>query len=365
MSSKSPKELLLLITVALTGCAVPRLDPERNIGGSSEPPFLIARAFYATDRKPIESVVPEPRGFSSERGRLSYGVAYVSIPRVHKLGELERPNMWRLEFRESDQKHIVLKRVEPLAENAFFAEIGARVKADEGKNAFVFVHGYRVSFEEAALRTAQMAYDLGFAGAPVFYSWPSQGSLAPYTVDEAMADWSETNLMTFLEEFAAKSDARSVFLIGHSMGARVLSRAYVRLLQKQPTLANRFKEIVLAAPDIDADVFVRDIAPTLAAAGVPVTLYASSRDQALVASKIVHKARRAGDANDGILLTRGVESIDASRIDTSLIGHSYYGDNRSVISDLFYLIRHRIRARDRTALDEVSGPYGRYWVFKK
>ena len=35
-------------------------------------------------------------------------------------------------------------------------------------------HG--VTFKDAARRTAQMAYDLGFPGAPVFYSWPSAGT---------------------------------------------------------------------------------------------------------------------------------------------------------------------------------------------
>ena len=33
-------------------------------------------------------------------------------------------------------------------------------------------------------RTAQIAYDLKFEGAPIVYSWPSQEGLLSYTVDE-------------------------------------------------------------------------------------------------------------------------------------------------------------------------------------
>jgi hypothetical protein len=33
-----------------------------------------------------------------------------------------------------------------------------------------------------------------------------------------------------------------------------------------------------------------------------------------------------------------IETINVSALDTNLLGHSYYGDNTSVISDLYYLL---------------------------
>ena len=69
---------------------------------------------------------------------------------------------------------------------------------------------------------------------------------------------------------------------------RALSRAVASLLSDKPDLRNRLKEVILTAPDIDADIFKRDIAPALTAAGRPITLYASSEDLALVASKKIH-----------------------------------------------------------------------------
>ena len=44
--------------------------------------------------------------------------------------------------------------------------------------------------------------------------------------------------------------------------------------------------------------------------------------------------RRAGDSGDDITLFKGIDTIDVSSVDTNLIGHFYYGDNRSVLSEL-------------------------------
>ncbi|HEY8360578.1 MAG TPA: alpha/beta hydrolase, partial [Ramlibacter sp.] len=68
------------------------------------------------------------------------------------------------------------------------------------------------------------------------------------------------------------SDAPNVYLTAHSMGNRAQTRALVSLLAEKPTLRSRLKEeVILTAPDIDADVFRRDIAPALVKAGRPVT----------------------------------------------------------------------------------------------
>lgn len=89
--------------------------------------------------------------------------------------------------------------------------MAARIKASTGKRAFIFVHGYNVTFEDAAKRTAQISYDLAFDGAPIFYSWPSQRLPTPlgYT-DEQNSEWSQANLRSFLSDFFTQSDAQDV-----------------------------------------------------------------------------------------------------------------------------------------------------------
>lgn len=148
------------------------------------------------------------------------------------------------------------------------------------------------------------------------------------------------------------------------MGNRALTHAIASLLTDMPTLRNRLKEVILTAPDIDADVFKRDIAPALTATGRSVTLYASSEDLALVASKKVHGYPRAGDSGQGLVVVAGIETIDATGTDTSLLGHSYFAETRSVLSDMFYLIRNGQRADQRFGLRGIDTQAGRYWEFK-
>ena len=100
----------------------------------------------------------------------------------------------------------------------------------------------------------------------------------------------------------------------------------------------RFEEVILTAPDIDADVFSRDIAPRLQATNSRITMYASSKDKALMASKKFHHYARAGDSGSGLVVVPGVDTIDATKVNTSFWGHS---PSRSVISDMYYLLSKR------------------------
>jgi esterase/lipase superfamily enzyme len=76
---------------------------------------------------------------------------------------------------------------------------------------------------------------------------------------------------------------------------------------------------MLTAPDIDAEVFTL-LAQDTNRIGERVTLYASPEDKALRLSKQFHGYPRAGEA---IIVLPGVDTIDASAVDTSLVGHSY------------------------------------------
>lgn len=324
--------------------------------------YAIERVYFATDRNRTSGSGAQDM-FGGLRGAaISYGSCEVSIPRDHRMGEMESPSIWRLEFREDPNRHVVLLKTQVSTADEFFRDVGQRVRQSHGKNAFVFVHGYNVTFADAARRTAQMAYDLGFDGVPVFYSWPARGDTAKYTIDEQSIEWSEANMKRFLSDFFARSSAQNIYLIAHSMGSRGLTRALAAVMSEHPEFRSRLKELVLAAPDIDAEVFVRDIVPALAQANRPITLYASSTDRALLASRIVHGFDRAGFAGAHLVIAPGIETIDATNVDTSLLGHSYFGDNRTLISDLYYLIRDGMPANSRFGLKKSST--GTYWVFR-
>lgn len=329
-----------------------------------KPQFAVVNVLFATDRKAI-SVEPTKLAFGVERGEMSYGSCDVSIPRDHRMGELETASVWRLEFQNDPSKHIDLLSITPLDTVSFYEQVSARIKKSKQSKALLFIHGYNVTFEDAARRTAQMSYDLGFDGAPIFYSWPSRGEVEFYTVDEQSIEWTEADLKKFLGDFFERSDVQNVYVIGHSMGNRALTRALTDLVRTSPQIRNRLREIVLTAPDMDADVFRRDILPTLGSPERPVTLYASSNDRALAASKAVHGAPRAGDGGQSLIVAPGLETIDATGMDTSLLGHSYFAETTSVLGDLYYLIRNGTRPDDRFGLNRMETSAGKYWIFKK
>ena len=329
-----------------------------------EPTYAMVKVFYATDRK--NSGAKDPAEvYGGDRGDLTFGVATVSIPRDHRLGALETPSIWRLEWCDDPDKYVVLTSVDEVDKAKFFEDVSDRVKKSAGRSAFIFVHGYNVAFVDAARRTAQMTYDLGFDGAPVLYSWPSQASYASYKVDETNAEWSRLDLKNFLKDFAAQSGADNIYLIAHSMGTRVLTGALKELVLEDSSMRDKFDEIILAAPDIDADTFKRDIAPKILAGEAGTTLYASSDDYALMASKTFAGYPRAGDTAGGVTIAPGVDTIDASRISTDFVGHSYYADSDSVLGDLRDLMLHGKRPDKRSRLSPVKTEAGRYWTFSQ
>lgn len=354
----------ILISIIIASC-----DSDRRVANEVQMPpiqnYAVVNVFFATDRNQNPNLDIKSR-FGAERGDMSYGITNVSIPRDHRMGELESPSIWRLEFREDPEKHVVMLDIETLDKSSYFEVLSQKINMSAKKSAFIFVHGYNVSFVDASRRTAQISYDLGFDGAPVFYSWPSHGSTAKYTFDEDNIKWSQTNIEKFLKDFTEKSNAENIYLIAHSMGNRALTRAYISLVNNNPELKSRITEIILAAPDIDADVFKRDIAPAMIQAGNPITLYASSEDIPLKASKAFHGGHpRAGDSGNDLIVLVGMESIDSTNVKTGFLGHSYFADERSIISDMFYIFGNGLRANERAGLEDVVGPDGMYWEFKK
>src|SRR4051812_37029631 len=214
------------------------------VGKATHANSASVRVFYATDRNRTATTTPD-RVYGANRSVVSYGTCEVSIPRDHRMGELEAPTLWRLEVREDPEKHVVLLSVDIEPKYKFFNNLAAIVRASPASAAFLFVHGYNVSFSDAARRTAQISYDLGFQGAPVFYSWPSQGATPAYTVDEQNVEWAQANLKEFLGDFFGRSSASSVYLIAHSMGNRALTRAIGSLLAEDPSVRTRLKEVIL------------------------------------------------------------------------------------------------------------------------
>jgi esterase/lipase superfamily enzyme len=306
--------------------------------------FATVRVFYGTNRAPTRESKPA-QFYGGARGDLQYGSLDVTIPRIHQEAQLETQPRWVEYTFTADQaamraQYVLLDKVTPLEKSEFVRQLHQQISESRFKDVFIFVHGYNNTFEDAARRTAQMAYDLDFDGTPMLYSWPSQGSASAYAVDEAAVGISGRRLADFLETVVTLSGAQRIHLIAHSMGNRALIEALQTYLAKRAP-ENRqhiFGQIVFTAPDVDRDYFT-DAIPSLAGSAERVTLYASDNDYALRTSQFVHGAPRAGTAGDDVIVRlAGLDSIDMSSVPADALGHSYFAANSGAIYDIFRLL---------------------------
>lgn len=261
-----------------------------------------------------------------------------------------------------------MRRTVETNEQIFFDAIRSELanREIESRECFVFVHGYNVTFEAAALRTAQITYDLrtvgGYHGVPLLFSWPSAGNQLAYSWDRTEIAHSKDPLKEFLLDVTGRSGAASVNVLAHSMGADAVARAIADIDGDETV----FNQVILAAPDIDAYVFERELLPKIAKKAVRTTVYCSSNDLALHASYCFNNAHRVGDSSRGLIVLKDMDTVDASQVRTDLLGHSYYGDCLELAADIGVLLRTNTApdAQERHLLRRQLHNLA-YWVFGK
>ncbi|BAU55671.1 alpha/beta hydrolase [Mucilaginibacter gotjawali] len=331
---------------------------------ADEPQNTLVDVFYATDRARQQNKSGEI-AYTNKRGDLEFGVCQVNVPGNRKKGELPLPPWYLFGLYTNDTLHMSVKRTDQLKPDDFLAQITEKVGGSPEKDALLFIHGFNVGFTESVLRTAQITADIGFRGAPVVYSWPSRKSVFKYTADEATSTgYSIDNIIELIKAIRTETGAERVHLIAHSMGNRFLTDALRSLADQGFTQQFQFNQIILAAPDIDAEVFVKHIAPKIAHAGKQVTLYTSAHDKALQLSTGIHgNIQRAGSAGKQLAVFPGIDTVDASQETTDFLGHGYFAESKPLIHDIFAATRHGHDPAARNLRRRVSGDRY-YWDFQ-
>lgn len=172
--------------------------------GPNDPPtkWIEITTYFATNRQPTGKSAPG-EFFGAERASDNqFGKTIVSIPTSRKPGEMNLPSLWSFETSPDPSKHFVFKQVIPLDSAAATYEIANALAQSKKSSLLIFVHGYNVSFTDAALRTAQLAHDLSFPGTAMFFSWPSAGTTKGYWRDEETVQLSEAAFDAFLDNVA-------------------------------------------------------------------------------------------------------------------------------------------------------------------
>jgi len=265
--------------------------------------------------------------------QVSYGVCRLNVPKKHNVGGFESaPNP-----RADPHRYF---RV--LAHTQLTQETLLRQLSQGRQDILVFVHGFNVKFEDAVLRSAQIAYDLKFQGQVVLFSWPA--GAAPgmfgntfinrtYELNKANAARS-VGPAGDLFKLLAGLDKTSYVMV-HSMGHQV---AVPALAAASAETGRQFiGELVLNAPDMLISDFAAS-APALKKAARRVTVYCSYNDNAIAASEVYNKGRRMG----GCELVDGVDIINVGEIDAPALGigglgHGYYA-SRPILTDVFQLL---------------------------
>jgi esterase/lipase superfamily enzyme len=164
----------------------------------------------------------------------------------------------------------------------------------------LYVHGYREKLQTTARDAVQIGAMSNFDGPIIHYSWPSQGNLLSYAVDETNMYWDQRNFRNFLTKLARTEWVKEIVIVSHSLSARLVTPAveYVDRTSSNADSSN-ISNIILASPDVDREDFERDIAEEVLAArrvnnDRRVTVYASLSDRALAVSRAVHGYPRLG-----------------------------------------------------------------------
>jgi len=312
-----------LLALALAGCAA-RLGPDALADAGDPPPGAQQVTIYvATTRKPA---APDADVFTNGRSSsLSYAEFTVSLPPGHQSGKVEWPNPTP-----DPNSTFAVVRQRPLDEAAFLAEV-ARQRNGGPSNVGLFVHGYNTNFQEALFRMAQMAADAHADGAPILFAWPSEGTLKGYVADKDAVTSSRDQLAALLTTLAKQRDVGRITLIGHSMGGWLTAEALRQLrLTKQDATIRRL-HVVLAAPDIDADVFRQQL-EVIGPLSPPMVVLVSRDDMALSVSRFLadqHVRVGALDVSDPRVQAAAhkynVEVVDISKLEGSdALGHDRF-----------------------------------------
>ena len=193
--------------------------------------------------------------FNGDRAAtVDYAKITVSVPPTHKQSEIE----WAKTPPGDPNTYFVVRDDAYLdGDKAFMQALNAQLalRPPGKRRVFLFVHGFNTMFAEGLYREVQVVNDSHAPAVPVLFTWPSRGKLSAYLYDLNSATSARDELEHTLRLLLA-SNAEEVNVLAHSMGNWVTVEA-LRSIRISGVLnhANKLGYIILAAPDIDLDVF--------------------------------------------------------------------------------------------------------------
>lgn len=208
--------------------------------------------------------------------------------------------------------------------------VTAFTEALRGRNTLLFVHGYNQTFEAASHDAAMLSNGIGFKGNTALFSWPSKAGLFDYGYDRESAMLARDPLADSLAGVVQDPFGARLHLVAHSMGTLVTLEA-LRIFRDRHGDAglDRVGAIVLAAPDVDADLF-RAAVGHLGPWRDRMTVITATNDRALDLSRRIAGRERAGALGREAFEGMGIRVLDATEFATGLIRHDAFVANADV-----------------------------------
>lgn len=401
---KSIIYLLVVLSLALAGCSaggpstidlMPAPDIYAQAGlnpfGDEVPDPVI---YYATNRAPAEEGV---QAYSGKRGGvLRLGTATIKLTK----GELEweearrvsllknRSDKYPLQVDTVTELGVLGSSLDPLFTDPaliagvddtgkeFAQGINDRLAQSKRKDVFIYVHGYKVDFDNPILVASELWHFLGYEGVFLAYSWPSTPRTMAYLGDLETAELSSYYLRDFLEYLSESTDAERIHIIGYSAGTRVVEKALFQLaLINKRTSEEALKKLrighaMLIGSDMDARIFGANIQDGLLDVPDDLTVYISENDKAVDFAGWLFDRARLGqvqeELNDSVkeFLVRnpklrlidvtGAEAADSGN------GHGYFRESPWVSSDILMTLMYDLHPKERGLVKELGWPI---WTF--
>jgi esterase/lipase superfamily enzyme len=152
------------------------------------------------------------------------------------------------------------------------------------RRVLVFIHGFNNRFDDAVFRFAQIVHDAGTPVVPVLFTWPSRGSVLAYGYDRESNTYSRNALESTLKTLASDPAVGEISILAHSMGNLVTLEALRQMAIRDGRIAPKIRNVLLAAPDVDVDLF-REAILDMGKSRPGFTLFLSQDDRALAISR--------------------------------------------------------------------------------
>jgi len=354
---------------------------------------------YATDRLPATEEKPE-HFYQNKRGLvLRFGVGKTVLGKTDMTWEearrisllKNRPNSYPIRITDAQEIGILDKSytvfttpgelgLEDRKPAKIFAEkINGKLALSTRKDIYIYVHGYKVVFENPLLVATELWHFLGYDGVFIAFAWPSTPKRLAYVSDLETAALSSHSLRILLEYLAEETDAENIHIIAYSAGTRVVINALMQLASAGSEKSAqelheqlRIGQVIVIGSDFDRQLVGAYLINGLLKASRNFNVYLSETDKVLGVSRWLFKRERLGQmpkdrdfspqVKEYLRNTPNLHLIDITDAEDSAAGngHAYFRQSPWVSSDILTTLMYDLTPEQRGLTRTDEWPI---WVF--